>query len=906
MNRPTKIILAGIVLVCGGCAALTTNGKVAVKDLRCEYLTNPLGIDVAKPRLSWVLKSTQRGQMQIAYQILVAGSPEILKKNQGDLWDTGKVSSDQSIHIVYAGKPLVSRARCCWKARVWDKDGKPSRYSQPAWWETGLLETGDWQAKWLSAPVPQDKSIQVEPSPFFRNTFTLEKAVEKARGYICGLGYYELYLNGRKVGDHVLDPAFTRYDRRVLYVTYDVTDYLSPGKNAIGVVLGNGWYNMHTRCVWDFYKAPWRDRPTMLCQLEVKFTDGSSKIITSDSAWKVSTGPIVFESIRNGESYDARLEKPGWNTADYNDTAWAAAHIVPGPKGRLSSQMLPPIKVTRTIKPVKLTEPKPGCFVFDMGQNMAGWAQLKVSGSAGTKVVMKYGERLNPDGTLDQKEIGKFIQQWEPQTDTYISKGKGTEFWEPRFVYHGFQYVQVTGLPEKPSLDTLRGRVVHTSFEAAGYFECSNELFNKIQQNTLWSYISNFHGYPTDCPHREKNGWTGDAHLAAEQGLYNFASAAAYTKWMNDFKDEQRDSGELPGIVPTSGWGYQWGNGPAWDSAYLIIPWYMYRYCGDTQILAAHYDRFKRYVDYLTSRADNYTVSIGLGDWVPAKTQTPEAVTSTAFYYADAVITGLAGRLLGKHDEAEKYFTLARQIKDAWNKTFYKGDGIFANGSQTALSFALYGDLVPESERQKTLARLVENIEKNNYNIDTGILGAKCIFTVLSENGRHDVAYKMATQTTYPSYGHWISRGATTLWEDWSGSASLNHIMLGDISAWFYKYLAGININPDPLKGTGFKHIVIRPRPVGDITWVRAEHNSMYGPIRSSWRKENGIFTLDVTIPVNTTAKVYMPANDSESVTEGGQPANKAKEVQLVNMKDGNAVFAVGSGQYRFASKLPQ
>ncbi|MCX5638028.1 MAG: family 78 glycoside hydrolase catalytic domain, partial [Planctomycetota bacterium] len=541
-----------------------------------------------------------------------------------------------------------------------------------------------------------------------------------------------------------------------------------------------------------------------------------------------------------------------------------------------------------------------------MGQNMAGWAQLKVSGSAGTKVVMKYGERLNPDGTLDQKEIGKFIQQWEPQTDTYISKGKGTEFWEPRFVYHGFQYVQVTGLPEKPALDTLRGRVVHTSFEAAGYFECSNELFNKIQQNTLWSYISNFHGYPTDCPHREKNGWTGDAHLAAEQGLYNFASAAAYTKWMNDFKDEQRDSGELPGIVPTSGWGYQWGNGPAWDSAYLIIPWYMYRYCGDTQILAAHYDRFKRYVDYLTSRADNYTVSIGLGDWVPAKTQTPEAVTSTAFYYADAVITGLAGRLLGKHDEAEKYFTLARQIKDAWNKTFYKGDGIFANGSQTALSFALYGDLVPESERQKTLDRLVENIEKNNYNIDTGILGAKCIFTVLSENGRHDVAYKMATQTTYPSYGHWISRGATTLWEDWSGSASLNHIMLGDISAWFYKYLAGININPDPLKGTGFKHIVIRPRPVGDITWVRAEHNSMYGPIRSSWRKENGIFTLDVTIPVNTTAKVYMPANDSESVTEGGQPANKAKEVQLVNMKDGNAVFAVGSGQYRFASKLPQ
>jgi alpha-L-rhamnosidase len=661
---------------------------------------------------------------------------------------------------------------------------------------------------------------------------------------------------------------------------------------------------MHTVCVWDFYKAPWRDRPAVLCQLEVKFADGYSIVIPSDSHWKVATGPILFDSIRNGETYDAGLEKQGWSTADYNDRDWAVAQVVPGPKGNLTAQMLEPILVTETLKPVKLTEPKPGVYLFDLGQNMAGWAQLKVSGPAGTKIVMKYGERLNADGTLDQKEIAKFVKQGEFQTDTYVLKGRGTEVYEPRFAYHGFQYVEVTGLPSKPTLDTLRGQVVHTSFAPGGSFECSNELLNKIQHNALWSYMSNFHGYPTDCPHREKNGWTGDAHLAAEMGLYNFAPQAAYIKWMNDFFDEQRDSGELPGIVPTSGWGYQWGNGPAWDSAYLIIPWYMYRYCGDTRILETHYDRFKRYVDYLTSKADNNIVSIGLGDWVPAKTKTPEALTSTAFYYVDAVITALAGQLLGKNDEAEKYFGLARQIKEAFNKTFYKGDGIYANGSQTALSFALYGDLVPESERQKTLDRLVENIEKNNYNIDTGILGAKCIFTALTINGRHDVAYKMATQTTYPSYGHWIERGATTLWEDWGGGASLNHIMFGDISTWFYKYLAGINIDPDPLNNTGFKRIIILPRPVGDLSWVRAEHNCPFGLIKSSWQIKADKFTLDITIPANTTAAVYVPTVDSDSVMEGGKPASSVKDIQYLRNEGGYAVFAVQAGRYHFVSML--
>ena len=556
-------------LPAGAAADLTPlPSDVRVTGLRCEYLADPVGIDVVPPRLSWKLESQWRGQKQTAYQVLVASEEKRLVEDKADLWDSGKVVSDQSIHVVYAGKPMASRTRCYWKVRVWDRDDKPTAFSESAVWEMGLLAPEDWQAKWISAPrgegVPPlsspspkgkeqgqdalataDKSPQ--PAPLFRKAFTLAKRAQSARIYICGLGYYELHLNGAKVGDHVLDPAFTRYDRRALYVTYDVTRQLRKGPNALGVILGNGWYNMHTRCVWDFDKAPWRDRPALLCQLEITFDDDSKMVVASDATWRVTTGPIVFDSIRNGEKYDARLEKAGWDAADANDTGWPVAQVVSGPKGKLTAQMMPPIKVNKLVKPVKLSEPKPGVYVFDLGQNMAGWVRLRVFGPAGHEVVMRYGERLNPDGTLDQKEIGQHIKTGQPQTDTYILKGRGTELWEPRFVYHGFQYVEVTGLPGKPNLNALEARVVHTAFDQAGTFECSNELFNHIQRNTLWSYVSNFVGYPTDCPHREKNGWTGDAHLAAETGLYNFDAASAYTKWLNDLKDEQRPTGELAG-----------------------------------------------------------------------------------------------------------------------------------------------------------------------------------------------------------------------------------------------------------------------------------------------------------------------------------------------------------------------
>jgi len=684
-------------------------------------------------------------------------------------------------------------------------------------------------------------------------------------------------------------------------VTYDVTDELRQGPNALGVILGNGWYNMHTRAVWDFDKAPWRDRPTLLCQLEVTFADGSKEIVTSDASWRVSTGPIVFDSIRNGETYDARLEMPGWDRPGYDDGNWSRARIDSGPKGRLEAQMMPPIKVTRTLRPVKVTEVKPGVYVFDIGQNLAGRARLKVSGPAGTEVVLKYGERIHADGTVDQQDIGQHIKSGKPQTDTYILKGDGLEIWEARFMYHGFQYVEVTGLPSPPGLDTLEARFVHTAFEKAGTFECSNELLNRIQRNTLWSYMSNFQGYPTDCPHREKNGWTGDAHLAAEAGLYNFHSASAYTKWIEDLRDEQRDSGELPGIVPTSGWGYQWGNGPAWDSAYVLIPWYLYEYCGDTRILAEQYDRLKRYVDYLTSKADNHIVSIGLGDWVPAKSRTPENVTSTGYYYRDALIVSKIAGMLDKSADARKYGALARQIRDAFNREFYKPQtGLYDGGTQTAMSCALYHGLVPSDERQRVVDNLAAMIEKNGGHLDAGILGTKYLIDCLTANGRADVVYTMATKTDYPSWGRWIEEGATTLWEQWDGGASRNHIMFGHISAWFYQVLGGIM--PDP-EAVGLKHFFIKPQVLGDLQWVRAEHESMYGTIRSDWEIEGDRFILRITVPVNTTAAVYVPCapeqTGPESIRTIGHP-------QFVRIENNWAVFDVGSGAYEFASSWPR
>lgn len=881
-------------------AAFSALAGLEVGQLRCEYLENPLGIDVAQPRLSWVLDSAVRGEKQTAYQILVASSAEELKKDHGDLWDSGKMGSDQTTFVAYAGKTLASRAACFWKVRSWDKDGKPSAWSRPAFWEMGILAPDDWQAQWIARTT----NINELPAPYFRRELSLAGKIKKARAYVSGLGYYELHINGEKVGDHLLDPGFTRYDKRALYVTYDVTSQLKRGQNALGVILGNGWLNPQTKAVWNFHEAPWREASRLLLSLVVEYADGRTVMVGSDGSWKTSTGPIQFDSIYGGEAYDARLEIPGWDKPGFNDSAWSPVQVVSAPQGKLAAQMMPPIRADQVIKPVKLTEPKPGVFIFDMGQNFAGVTELKVSGPAGTTVTMRHGERLFPDGSLDTRDIEQHVKRMgreqAHQTDLYTLKGGGTETYRARFTYYGFQYVEVTGFPGKPTLDSLRGIFFHTDVPVAGNFECSNPLLNKIWRAARWAYLSNLESIPTDCPHREKNGWMGDAHLAAEQAIYNFMPAGFYTKWINDIGDEQKPSGQLPGIVPTSGWGYSWGNGPAWDSAFVLIPYYLYEYYGDTRPLCGQYDGLKRYVDYLTTRATNNIVAIGLNDWAPFKTKTPADITDTAYYYRDTKIVALAASLLGKTEDAAHYNQLAEQIKTSFNEYFFHADtGTYGNGSQTSLSCALYQGLVAPENHALVLQNLVAKVKDSNGHIDTGILGAKYILNALTEYGRTDVAYQLAAQKDLPGWGWWIEQGATTLWEQWDGSESRNHIMFGDISAWFYKALAGIN--PDPA-APGFKHFFIRPQPVDGLAFAKAEYDSIHGQIVSDWKIKNGVFNLRVVVPANTTATICVPNAKLADVREAGNLASKADGVISASQKPGAATFEVGSGEYHFSA----
>jgi len=885
------------ILVLARCASACA--AVGIERLQCEYLDNPLGVDAPQPRLSWVLTSAERGVKQTAYQLLVAGSEAALKQNQADQWDSGKVISEETAQIRYAGQPLASRKQAFWKVRVWDQAGAMTE-SRPARWEMGLLDPTDWGAKWIGRTTDTNSN----PAPLLRRDFKLGGKIKQARAYICGLGYYELYLNGQKVGDHLLDPGYTRYDRRALYVTYDVTDQLKRGDNSVGVILGNGWFNCHTKAVWNFHQAPWRAAPKLLLHLRVDYTDGHSETIVSDETWKCSTGPIVFDSIYGGETYDARLEKPGWASPGFEDSQWEPVKLVEAPAGRLAAQMMPPIKVDQTLRPAKVTEPKPGVFIFDIGQGLAGMAELTVSGPAGARVQMRYGERLFPDGTLDTRDIEQHIKrlgkEQQYQTDTYILKGGVREIWHSRFTYHGFQYVEVTGFPGRPTLDSLRAKFIHSAVPRAGEFTCSNPLLNAIKRAADWSFLSNFQGIPTDCPHREKNGWTGDAQLACEQAQFSFFPAPVHQKWLNDLGDEQKPSGQLPGIVPTSGWGYTWGNGPAWDSAFLLIPYYEYVYYGDTENFRRHYDGLKRYVDYLTSRAHDGIVKIGLNDWAPWKTKTEAGITDTAYYYVDTKIVALSAELLGQKDDARKYTELAGAIKAAFNQKFFQPDtGLYDNGSQTALSCALYQGLVEPENKARVVTNLVAAVERANNHIDTGILGAKYLLNALLENGRADVAYRMVAQKDQPSWGWWLGQGATTLWEQWDGSESRNHIMFGDVSAWFYKALAGVQ--PDP-QSPGFKHFYVTPQVVGDLTSARGEYDSIRGKIVSDWQVTNGGFRLNLTVPANTAATVSLPI--TSNVLESGTSAAQCRGVKFLRNEPGRSVFEVGSGKFLFTGSV--
>ncbi len=846
-----------------GDAAQVFLSAVTVDNLRCEHVRNPLGLDVPQPRLSWERNSLRRGDLQIAYQILVAASPARLAQDQGDLWDSGKIFSDQQTLVTYAGAPLHSGQACFWKVRVWDNSGHASVWSAPASWTMGLLDPADWGAQWIGLATATNLA-PAAPSPLLRQTFTVPRTVARATVYICGLGYYELLLNGVKVGDHVLDPTFTRYDRQADYVTYDVTTNLVPGPNAIGVQLANGFYNQWSPDAWNSAKASWRARPQLLLRLDIEYTDGTHAAVVSDPTWKAAPGPVLLDETRLGEVYDARQEKPGWATAAYDASAWTNAIPREGVAGKLIAPDAEPIKVAQTLTAVRIqpVTDQPGVYTFDFGQNLAGWGRLNVTGPAGTTVRLVFGEKTNTDGSVYQGNINQFVSFKQYfQTDTYTLKGGGPESWEPAFTYHGFQYVQVTGLTAPPTTNTLVARVVHTDLESAGSFQCANALLNRIEACARWSYLGNFVGIPTDCPQREKNGWAGDAQLACEIGLTHFHSAAAYTRWLREFSAGQRPDGGLYGVIPNAEWGANVG--PPWESAYLLIANDVCQHCGDIRILTNNYAGMRAYVDYLTRTAKGDILADGLGDWLPAATETPSAVTGTAYYYADALIVARTAALMGRPAEAQHYRQLAAQIKTTFNQQFYQpSTRLYAGGTLTAQSTALALGLVPNDQITGVADALAATVQANGQTVDTGIIGSKFLLRALCDNGHADQAWALAVQTNHPSWGYMITHGATTLWETWDGSGSgtsLNHIMFGDISAWFIEYVGGIRPG-----SPGYQTVLIKPEVMNSLTSARASHHSPYGLITSDWQVDGKTIHLNVTIPPGSTARVWLPALGTE------------------------------------------
>ena len=934
-----------VLLFACGCGACE-HSDIRVTGLRCEYRVDPLGIDVVKPRLSWVLQSSRRGQKQTAYRILVASSAENLEENKGDLFDTGKVESEQSVHVEYTGTPLKSRMRCYWKVKAWDKDGKGSAWSESAKWSMGLLKQSDWGAQWIGPAADANEARVADeafranrppllPAPFLRKTFRIQGQVRRATVYVTGLGLYELRLNGKRVGDHILAPEITVYNKRVQYQTYDVTDILVPGKNAVGAILGRGW---HAGRFWQTLppsQRPFGGRLGLILRLDIKLTDGRTQTVVSDESWRImSDGPIRHNCLYDGEMYDARREMPDQDTAAFDDSNWQAASLVEVAGAELVWQRNDPIRVVKELVPIAVTEPKDKVYVFDMGQNMVGWCRVRVEGSKGDVVTLRHAERLNTDGTVYTANLRR-----AKQTDTFILRGNGRETLEPHFTYHGFRYVEVSGLPAEPRPEDLVGRVFHSASPEAGRFECSNELVNQLMKNIVWTQRGNMHGLPTDCPQRdERAGWMGDIQAFSQTAVFNMDMAGFFTKWLIDVRDTQTADGRYPSYAPhpaRNRRSRQHYNVPAWADAGTIVPWRAYVNYADRRLLEEHFESARRWVDFVRRHNPNLVWAkqrggdyndwlngdkLRLENWPQEGGAVPKPVFATAFFAHSTEIVAKMAAALGRKEDAKHYSELFEQIKTAFNEAFVKPDGRIEGNTQAGYALALRFDLLPHELRAKAMRNLLAAMERYNGHLSTGIQTSHRLMLELTRNGHHDLACRIINQRTLPSWGHMIDMGATTIWERWDGYVrdrgatpeeqfqspgmnSFNHWALGCVGEWVWRNVAGIN--PDEQR-PGYKHFVVRPRPGPGFTWTRAEYDSIYGTIATHWTLLGDAFELQVTVPVNTTAVVYVPAESPADVTENKQPATEVESLRFLRMLDGMAVFAVESGHYKFESKYPQ
>lgn len=899
------------------------SGNPEIVNLKADRQENPLGFDHPVPEFSWVLQSDERGTEQTAFEILV--SDDLEKLDSGNCWQSGKTSGQQTFGIRYAGKPLQSFTRYFWKVRVWNKNGQMSDWSPSSWFETGIMNPSDWKAQWISdqRPLPEkDEDFYKEtPNPLLRKEFKLNKEIRSARLYIAGLGYSIAYLNGQRVGDHMLDMPWTQFDKQVIYNTFDVTSLIQKGKNAIGVMLGNGWYNpmpLKLFRTWNLRNTLTVGKPCVKAQLRITYADGSIVIIGTNETWKAGDGPVLKNSVYLGELYDARLEQKGWNEVGFNESKWSEARLA-GPKGQLIARYMPPVRATKILKPVKMTELKTGVYLFDFGQNFAGVPRLKVKGPSGTTVIMRSGEDVHADGSLNYLTVvsGQLKAMWnlkggpgcpdDPMMiNTYILKGEGDEVFTPEFTFSSFRYVEVSGFPGKPDLNSVEGLRMNTDLQETGSFECSNELFNRIQEATKWTFLSNVFSVQSDCPGREKLGYGADIVTTAEAFSYNFDMSNFYRKVVQDFVNDVRPNGGMSEIAPDIGingesMGGETGS-PGWQLAFPFGMKVLYDYYGDLTTVEKNYPALKKQVDFMHSVTPDHIVQKCIGDHESIDKKTI-ALSATAFYYHHVIILAEFAKVLNKKEDASNYQKLAVEIRDAFVKTFLNpGTGVFDTGTQAAQLISLYYDLVPEKEKAAAIDQLLlEIFNKHKGHLSTGIFATKFMFDFFREENRNDVSYTVANQRSFPGWGNMLANGATTLYESWTYPDTVNsqnHPMFGSISEWYYKSLLGINA-----KAPGFTRFEIKPQPVGDLTWARGHYDAIVGRISSDWKIEGTRFFLKVTVPANTNARIYVPALPGNAPLENGQKADKSRGLKFIEYRDGFAIFDANSGDYSFESK---
>jgi alpha-L-rhamnosidase len=877
-----------------------------------EYKENPLGIDARKPRLSWQLQASGRGVMQAAYQIRVAKSSAEVQAGKNLVWDSGKVNSEESIHRVYEGPSLQSGQRYYWQVRVWDGSGNASNWSEAAYFEMGLLDAADWKAGWIEPDLPEDPK-KSNPAPMLRRAFKVNGAMEKARLYVTSRGLYEIHLNGQRVGEQAFTPGWTSYNKRLQYQTYDVTNLLRSGDNAIGAMLGDGWYRGFL--VGGSRRNHYGEKLGLLLQLKVTYKDGREEIITTDQNWKAATGPILMSEIYHGETYDARLEKAGWASPGFDDKQWAGVKLASHPKETLIAPAGPPVRKIEELKPIKIFTTPAGDKVIDFGQNLVGWVRLKMQGLAGTTVTVRHAEVLDNAGNFYTENL-----RFAKATLTYTLKGGGAEIYEPYFTFMGFRYVAVDGWPGELTADSLTAVVLHSDITPASEFESSNQLVNQLQHNIRWGQKGNFLDVPTDCPQRdERLGWTGDAQVFARTAAFNANVAGFFTKWLGDIAADQNENGSVPDVIPNV---LGKNTSAAWGDVATILPWTMYISYGDKRILEQQYNSMKKWVEYERGRAGPDYIWDGdqhYGDWLaytapsresrsyPGATTSKDLIATAMFAHSTDLLQRTA-RILGQSDDAAKYAELLGKIKTAFRREFVTETGRVGQETQTAYVLALQFDLLPESLCPIAAKRLADEVRTRKH-LTTGFVGTPYLCHVLSHYGYMDEAYMLLNREEYPSWLYPVKQGATTIWERWDGQKpdgtfqdksmnSFNHYAYGAIGEWMYRVMAGIEIDP---AAPGYKHILIQPQPGGGFTYVKATHQTMYGKVSSAWTLKDGKFELAVEVPANTRATVRLPKAQLASVTEGGQVLAGGSVVSRARQDNDAVVVEIGSGQYRFA-----